>query len=178
MSKRKGIQSTEDLREELECPVCLVIPKKGPIYQCEFGHTHCRTCHPALRACPVCRGPIGNTRALKLEKVLAMLPTKCAFTEFGCLSKEQIPEEMILHEKECQFRLVKCFYKKCKEKVPLADYVDHCLLKHPQHRSLMDYPDPDSKATAYAFWRLKTAGGVWKRQRNQKFIKGEIRNSG
>ena len=32
----------EDIRRELECPVCLEVPKSGPIYQCNFGHTICK----------------------------------------------------------------------------------------------------------------------------------------
>ena len=130
MPKRKGIQSTEDLREDLECPVCLAIPKSGHIYQCDSGHIHCEKCHPALRECPVCRGRIGNTRNLMLEKIVAKLPTKCAFTEYGCLTDENVPKDMILHEKSCNFRLVKCIEGGCNENVPLADFMDHFRLKH------------------------------------------------
>ena len=33
-----------------------------------------------------------------LEKIIAKLPTKCKFTEYGCLEEEKLPEEMIRHE--------------------------------------------------------------------------------
>ena len=130
MPKMKGIQSSEDLREDLECPVCFVIPKSGPIYQCEAGHIHCKSCHPQLHECPVCRGPIGNMRSLMTEKIIAKLPTKCSFAEYGCLEDEKLPEEMLLHEKCCNFRLIKCIVDDCNEDVPFCDIVDHCGLKH------------------------------------------------
>ena len=130
MPKIKGIQSSEELREDLECPVCFVIPKSGPIYQCEAGHIHCKSCHPQLHECPVCRGPIGNMRSLMTEKIIAKLPTKCSFAEYGCLEDEKLPEEMLLHETCCNFRLTKCLCTPCNEDVPVSDIVDHCQLKH------------------------------------------------
>ena len=130
MPKRKGIQSSEELREDLECPVCLAIPKSGPIYQCEEGHIHCKSCHPELQECPICRGPIGNIRALMTEKLIAKLPTKCAFAEYGCLEDEKLPEEMLLHEKDCNFRLLKCSSRGCNEDVPVSDFAYHFKAKH------------------------------------------------
>ena len=79
-----GIKSSEDIREDLECPVCFKIPRTTPIYQCEQGHIHCKTCHPRLQNCPVCRGPIGNTRNLVVEKIISKLPVQCANFENGC----------------------------------------------------------------------------------------------
>ena len=131
MPKRKGIQSTEELREDLECPVCFVIPRSGPIYQCEAGHIHCKSCHPQLQECPVCRGPIrGNLRSLMTEKIIAKLPTKCAFAEYGCLEDEKLPHDMLCHEKDCFFRLLKCKWNGCNENVPVSDFAEHHRMKH------------------------------------------------
>ena len=66
-----GIKSTEDLREDLECPVCLKIPTDIPIYQCDSGHIHCKDCHTKIRECPICRKRLrGDTRSLMTEKIL------------------------------------------------------------------------------------------------------------
>ena len=138
MPKRKGIHSSEDLREDLECPVCLSIPKKGPIYQCESGHIHCNACHSGLRECPICRGPVGNTRCLAIEKVIAKLPTKCKFNEYGCISEEKLPDEMMEHEKICYFRLVNCLV--CNEQITLPDLYDHLKLKHGYNAKMFKNP--------------------------------------
>ena len=138
MPKRKGIHSSEDLREDLECPVCLAIPKKGPIYQCESGHIHCKACHSGLRECPICRGPVGNTRCLAIEKVIAKLPTKCKFNEYGCFAEEKLPDEMVKHEKICDFRLIKCLV--CKEQITLPDLYDHLKLKHEYKTKMFKNP--------------------------------------
>ena len=72
MTEEEGIKSTEDLREDLECPVCLKIPRDVPIYQCNSGHIHCKECHPKIRECPICRTRLtGDTRSLMTEKLLS-----------------------------------------------------------------------------------------------------------
>ena len=146
MPKRKGIHSSEDLREDLECPVCLAIPKKGPIYQCQSGHIHCQGCHSGLRECPICRGPIGNTRNLALEKIIAKLPSKCKFSEHGCLVEEKLPGEMMRHERICNFRLVKCISPGCEETITMPDLHDHYKLKHGYKKSCLS-------STLTVFWK-------------------------
>ena len=38
------------LRELVECPVCLLLPRKGPVHCCTNGHLVCSTCLGKLRA--------------------------------------------------------------------------------------------------------------------------------
>merc|ERR1719222_1542130 len=45
----------EELRKELECPVCLEVATKAPIYKCTDDHIICRQCRPKLEECPQCR---------------------------------------------------------------------------------------------------------------------------
>ena len=71
MAAKQPIISAEDLKDVLECPVCLKVPRSAPVFQCERGHVVCHECHPKLVTCPVCRLPLGNTRSLISEKVLA-----------------------------------------------------------------------------------------------------------
>ena len=64
-----GLISTDELKEFLECPVCLRVPRSAPVYQCDRGHVVCNECHPKLSLCPMCRCPMGHTRSLISEKV-------------------------------------------------------------------------------------------------------------
>ena len=61
--------TSDDLEDMLECPVCLHIPEKPPIFQCPLGHIICSKCHNLLAECPICREQIGNTRSIISEKV-------------------------------------------------------------------------------------------------------------
>ena len=38
------------LRKLVECPVCLLLPRKGPVHCCTNGHLVCSTCLGKLRA--------------------------------------------------------------------------------------------------------------------------------
>ena len=124
-----GIKSSEDIREDLECPICFKIPRTTPIYQCEQGHIHCKTCHTRLRNCPICRGPIGNTRNLVVEKIISKPPVKCANFEKGCQEPQALPDQIIEHEKYCEFRMVKCFFEGCEDSFIFNNVVEH-LEKH------------------------------------------------
>ena len=53
--------------EHLVCPVCLTVPRSGPVRQCNRGHIVCQDCHDKLdeeevaddavaqKRCPTCR---------------------------------------------------------------------------------------------------------------------------
>ena len=133
-SEAARIKSSEDIREDLECPVCFKIPRTTPIYQCEQGHIHCKTCHPRLRDCPVCRGSIGNTRNLVVEKIICKLPVQCTNFESGCQEPQALLDKITEHEKYCEFRMVNCFYEGCKDSVAFNNLVEH--LKNPKHHRM------------------------------------------
>jgi len=61
----------EDLRKELECPICCEF-MKPPISMCENGHSICSNCKPKLKNCPSCRRPFLPTRNLALESLSTM----------------------------------------------------------------------------------------------------------
>ena len=65
-----GEQFTEDQMRDFQCPVCLEMPRKSPVYQCKNGHCVCRGCYKKLTNCPVCRVSLGNIRCLIFEKSL------------------------------------------------------------------------------------------------------------
>jgi hypothetical protein len=129
MAAKQPIISADDLKDVLECPVCLRIPRSAPIFQCERGHVVCSECHPKLVTCPVCRLPLGKTRSLISEKVLSRLPTLCAFSDHGC-TVELMKADLEAHEKECLFRLVRCVDLACNEQVAFASLLEHMSNDH------------------------------------------------
>ena len=44
-----------DFEKDLECPVCLSIPREMPIPACPAGHIVCRTCKTKVQECPTCK---------------------------------------------------------------------------------------------------------------------------
>ena len=70
-SKSSKLNAT--IKKDLECPVCLNVPNTGPIFQCHNGHLICSPCRKRVTTCPVCRIPLGYTRNLTSEKMIALL---------------------------------------------------------------------------------------------------------
>jgi len=72
--------SLENLKAHLECPVCLIVPKMGPIYQCRNGHLLCKECHPQLKRCPLCQIPLEKLRNLLSEQLVSMIYPEYQFS--------------------------------------------------------------------------------------------------
>jgi len=121
--------SADELKDVLECPVCLKVPRQPPIYQCERGHCICSVCHSKLTNCPVCRIPLGKTRSLIFEKVLQKMPHSCKFSDYGC-KVEHTKSNLETHEKDCQFRLVNCVDLACQAQVCMAQLMTHMTKDH------------------------------------------------
>ena len=113
-------------KEELECPICLVIPDSLPIYQCQEGHVICNSCHSKINTCPVCRVSLNfKIRALGVEKILRKILQKCK--HIGC---NKFSVDIDEHEANCEFApslAIKC--PKCQEVVFTKDALEH-LDKH------------------------------------------------
>ena len=101
-SKRKFL-SMNSIHDVLECVICLEVPRKEPIYQCENGHLLCVLCNKRVVDCPLCKVELRNIRALAVEKILQKCPRPCKFQETGC--KTQMRQlSLIEHEKLCTFK--------------------------------------------------------------------------
>jgi len=108
----RKILTNLDLEKELECPVCLIIPRSFPIYQCRLGHSICSECHPRLprlyrsRRCPVCQAKYCNppTRNFLAEKVIECVRRTCRFDFHGCDFSVSDSSSLVSHETTCQFR--------------------------------------------------------------------------
>ena len=70
----------EKLKSNLECPVCLVVPKSGPIYQCRNGHLLCKECHSKMTRCPLCNILLEKLRNLLSEQLVSLIYPDYRFT--------------------------------------------------------------------------------------------------
>ena len=101
-----------ELKDELECPVCLKTIMDPPIFLCEKGHCLCSTCRKDIKnrgqPCPECRGALTEARNVTFERMLDKLPkNKCKFD--GCQFKKAELDIVKKHEVDCPYRLVTVF---------------------------------------------------------------------
>jgi len=120
---------TEELKDLLECPVCIRVPRASPIFQCARGHVVCSDCRPNVSTCPQCRDPMGNIRSLVSEKMLEKLPCVCKFSDNGCqveLLRSQLPQ----HERNCTYRLINCVDLACQQRIAVSKLLAHLDTDH------------------------------------------------
>jgi len=120
---------TDNERKDLECPVCIRVPRKPPIYQCKNGHLLCSDCHSKLTYCPTCRTRLGKIRSLMFERILSKIQHNCKNFDHGCKVKGLLTT-LDEHEKDCTYRFVNCGYLSCKDQVPIEDVVEHLKTDH------------------------------------------------
>jgi len=99
-----------ELEEKVECPVCLVVPREGPVPCCPHGHITCSPCLGKLRAegrqeCPTCRVPIGEGRSALARIVIEHMDHQCSFQ--GCQVKVA-SKDYRRHQEDCEHRRVIC----------------------------------------------------------------------
>lgn len=97
------------LYPELECPVCLLVPRSSPIYQCSVGHIVCLECQPKLNACPVCSAKFIKpqvTRNFLAENLLPLVSRRCRYEVFECSFRSQDSVELQEHESACTHKPV------------------------------------------------------------------------
>ena len=129
MSKNLS-QKVADLKRNLECPVCLSLPKSTPIYQCENGHIICNACRERVSHCPQCNMLLGKIRCLTAESFIDSFFIPCPFAKHGCdawLQHEQEDE----HKKSCEFRETRCPIDNCNQKMSKRSrFLSHLMDKH------------------------------------------------
>ena len=100
----------EEMRGRVECQVCLILPKQGPVPMCPNGHFICTACKARNRQegklnCPTCQAPLGEIKSLLAKTVIENVKHECDHE--GC--EEMIPHnEYQKHQESCHFRLVLC----------------------------------------------------------------------
>ena len=136
----------EDLTEHLECPVCLSVPRTGPIPSCPVGHIICSTCRESLDTCPTCRRPLSveNTNCLA-SALIDKVEHKCKFHVHGC-DVRRLLGELTKHEKICPERTIKCPNLRCRKEFKLKSYQSHVT--------------QDDCLTEWGEWRLFSEDGM------------------
>jgi len=129
ISKEEDLMSEKnkvnDLKKLIECPVCLDVPRKGPVFSCPNGHLVCSKCK--RESCPTCREVMGENKSLVATAVIEKVLHECKFVE----CEAEFPLQRIeQHEKYCYHRLVPCLdYGHCNQKVALSKLLDHLIKK-------------------------------------------------
>ena len=110
------------LKDKIECPVCLDIPRSCPVPVCPNGHVVCKTCKKD--SCPTCRTAMGTGTSILAGTVLENIEHRCKFVD--CIENFAL-EDLEKHEVVCPYRTVNCPYDKCAMKAPLAKLLDHLI---------------------------------------------------
>ena len=116
-------KKNDDLKQQIECPVCLQVPRKGPVYSCPNGHLVCQECKKD--SCPMCRAAMGDNTSLLAIAVIERIRHDCKYLNFGC--EEKFPfDEIEEHEEGCKHRVVPCpYFLRCSEMVPFSKLLTH-----------------------------------------------------
>ena len=130
-SKEDILENMFQLKDALECPVCLLLPQETPIYQCDNGHIVCKDCHAQLENCPQCRKALGRSRNLFAEKFLVRFMKPCPFDQHGCKVKF-MPDRGAEHMAECDYREINCFFPHCDQIVSVQSMKTHLISDHRQ----------------------------------------------
>ena len=112
------------LMDHLECPVCLEIPRSGPVPVCPNGHFVCKTCKVHFQNCPTCQTTMGSGgRSLLAAAILENIEHKC--NNDGC-DQQFVLKDLKKHEENCLYRVVCCPDGSChRRNIPLIRLVDH-----------------------------------------------------
>ena len=102
---------TAELKESVECPVCLQLPREDSVPCCPRGHITCSPCLENHRKagrmdCPTCRDPMGEGKSLLAKVVIKNLEHECSFP--GCDMKLPLNKYKHHQEEECLYRKVMC----------------------------------------------------------------------
>merc|ERR1719154_219774 len=73
----KHNQILDQMKDKVECPVCMEVPRSGPVPVCPNGHFVCKKCKTG--ACPTCRVPMGNNKSLLAGIVIDNIKHGCRF---------------------------------------------------------------------------------------------------
>jgi hypothetical protein len=121
-----------DLEAILECIICHVVPRNGPIFQCTNGHLICKECSKktaATASCAMCQEPPPpkKIRSIAAEQVIEKTDFvfTCIHAVNGC-NFSAVRTMLEKHEGTCESRMVPCpDGGNCKKSFPLNKLLKH-----------------------------------------------------
>eukprot|EP00092_Neocalanus_flemingeri_P019080 GFUD01020670.1.p1 GENE.GFUD01020670.1~~GFUD01020670.1.p1 ORF type:complete len:276 (-),score=47.71 GFUD01020670.1:75-902(-) len=143
------------LRSHLQCPVCTFLTHNAKFFACKNGHQICEHCYDKVNSdskkCPQgrCQYYSPPTRERVIENMIseAFMKINCQNAGRGC-HVEHIREALILHEVECQYRLVPCPEADCQRLVVFSHLHDHQLRDDGEHSGR---PVPHTEEEEHSF---------------------------
>ena len=120
----------EEQQKIVECSICKMLPREGPVPCCPRGHFVCSPCLKKWREsqdkkdrCPTCRSPMGTGTSLLAITVIKNALHSCK--NLHCTTKTPL-EQIEQHEKEnCEFRPVLCPGSKCGKTLRFNEMTEH-----------------------------------------------------
>lgn len=95
------------------------------------GHCLCFNCSETPRQiCLACGAPIIIARNIALEAISVKVLAACKYRSEGCPETRPLGASMVAHEKQCCFRLYKCFAAKCSWNGPAHNILQHMESNH------------------------------------------------
>merc|ERR1712062_18482 len=147
MASESGQDFSQTLYEKLECYICKSGLRAGKHhwYRCTQDHRICQDCREVeeKKNCSCTKFiPLKYCEVIEALLSLDKMQFKCENLSRGCQESSD-KENMILHQTECIYRLVKCPSIYCETKVPFHELLDHmepdCLLKKDSHGLYNEY---------------------------------------
>ena len=124
----------DNLKKELQCPVCDQIPNSLPIPCCPSGHILCKDCKKKIvpngtfgeKRCPVCRISLGrnNTSYLAGSLISSLTDIPCSNKISGCSFQGTLDE---IKDHLCLFKMLFCHV--CEEEFMRKDFITHNTTK-------------------------------------------------
>ena len=116
----------EKIVEDITCKTCLIVPRKGPIYQSAKGQTLCSSCKNTNEFNLL---DLDYRQVFGFDKILEDLPNACKFRKHNCKTVLE-QENLDTHEEICEYREVLCPYGICEEIMPALKLQDHLTSEH------------------------------------------------
>jgi len=135
--KKKYEALVKKLRDKVECPVCLDVPKRAPIPVCPNGHVVCANC--LRQECPTCRIRMNGGTSTLAVTVIENIEHLCEWEE--CNETHPLAQ-LPAHMRKCCYRVVKCPGPECTDRFPLSRLLEHSVYCCVQGNEIPQYRMP------------------------------------